>query len=190
MAAMSNDGSLDTATFHAFQRGDEGAVRTIFRRYSGMVNSVAYTVLRDRPMAEEATQQTFVQAWRGSMSLDPERDIAPWLCTIARRVAIDIVRRESRRPSSPLEHADPGDRSLVSLPPSETAAWEVAQVRLAIDALSPDEREVVRLQHLGGYTQQEIADRLGLALGTVKSRSFRAHRALAARLAFLREESA
>jgi RNA polymerase sigma-70 factor (ECF subfamily) len=187
---MSPDGRVDPGTFVAFQRGEHSAVREIVRAYSGMVTAVTHQVLHDRSLAEEAAQQTFVQAWRAAASFEPERGIAPWLCTIARRVAIDIARREHRRPSTSLDDADPGDRSLVSLPPSDTAAWEMAQVRLAVEALAPDEREVMRLQHLEGFTQQEIAARLGIALGTVKSRSFRAHRALAASLAFLREESA
>jgi RNA polymerase sigma-70 factor (ECF subfamily) len=190
MTAMSPEGRVDSGTFHAFQRGDHAAVRTIVRAYSGMVTAVAHQVLHNGSLAEEAAQQTFVQAWRGAATLDPERGIAPWLCTIARRVAIDIARREHRRAAVPLDDIERSDRSLVTLPPSETASWEMAQVRLAIDALPPDERDVVRLQHLDGLTHQEIADRLGIALGTVKSRSFRAHRSLAGRLAFLREESA
>ena len=72
-------------------------------------------------------------------------------------------------------------------PPSAEQLWDTWQVREAIDALEDREREIVRLQHLDGYTHQEIADRLGLALGTVKSRSFRAHRSLASRLRHLIE---
>ena len=93
------------------------------------------------------------------------------------------------RPAAEQLHADPGDAALVSLPPSESAAWEAAQVRLAVETLHPDERQVARLQHLEGYTHQEIADMLGLPLGTVKSRSFRAHRSLATRLAHLRVDT-
>jgi RNA polymerase sigma-70 factor (ECF subfamily) len=180
---------LDAATFHAFQRGDEHAVRDVYRRYSSLVLSVCMQTLRQRQLAEEAAQQTFVQAWRASATLDTDRDIAPWLVTIARRVAIDVARREGRRPSTSLDTADPSDSALIALPASETAAWEIGQVRLAIDALPPDDKEVVRLQHLEGFTHQEIADRLGLPLGTVKSRSFRAHRALAGALAHLREDN-
>jgi RNA polymerase sigma-70 factor (ECF subfamily) len=77
----------------------------------------------------------------------------------------------------------------VSHPFNETEAWEVAQVRLAVDALPKEDQEVVRLQHLEGYTQQEIADALGLPLGTVKSRSFRAYKALAVQLGFLRSKA-
>jgi RNA polymerase sigma-70 factor (ECF subfamily) len=65
----------------------------------------------------------------------------------------------------------------------------VTEVRRAIDELAPEEREVVRLQHLDGLTHAEIAERLGIPLGTVKSRSYRAHRQLAARLGHLRGEA-
>jgi RNA polymerase sigma-70 factor (ECF subfamily) len=65
--------------------------------------------------------------------------------------------------------------------------WETWQVRAAIDELPPDEREVVRLQHLQGHTHTEIAEKLGVPLGTVKSRSSRAHQHLAHRLKHLRE---
>ncbi len=181
--------SLDAETFQAFQRGDEQAVRAVYRRYSSLVTSVCMQTLRHRELAEEATQQTFVQAWRASSGLDIDRDIAPWLVTIARRVAIDVARREGRRPSTPLEFVDPSDDALVSHPFNETEAWEVAQVRLAVDALPKEDQEVVRLQHLEGYTQQEIADALGLPLGTVKSRSFRAYKALAVQLGFLRSKA-
>ena len=76
---------------------------------------------------------------------------------------------------------------MVTDPPSAEQLWDTWQVRSAIDALDDREREVVRLQHLEGFTQQEIAERLGVALGTVKSRSFRAHKTLADRLRHLRE---
>ena len=177
---------LDDTIAWAFRRGDEEAVRTVYRQYAGLVMAVAHRVLHDRGLAEEATQQTFLQAWRSASTFEG-RDFAPWLATIARRVAIDIQRREARRAVTALDDADPGDPALVALPPSEEKAWEAGQVRMAIDSLAPDEREIVRLQHTQGYTHQQIADRLGIALGTVKSRSFRAHKALAARLAHLRE---
>lgn len=177
----------DQLLLDAFAAGEESAVRSLYRQYSGLVMSVAMRVLNDRGLAEEATQQTFVQAWRNASKLDPARDVAPWLVTVARRAAIDIQRRETRRPFTALEDADPGDAALVTLPPSADAAWEAAQVRLAVDALPPDERSVVRLQHEQGYTHTQIADQLGVPVGTVKSRSFRAHKSLAVALAHLRE---
>ena len=115
------------------------------------------------------------------------RELGPWLATIARRTSIDIHRRESRRPTTPLDDVPPADSSVVELPVGVERSYEVAEVRAAIDALPADEREVVRLQHLEELTHTEVAERLGVPVGTVKSRSFRAHRHLAARLGHLRE---
>jgi RNA polymerase sigma-70 factor, ECF subfamily len=181
---------VDPELVEAFRRGDDGAVRQLYRTYARLVFSVAHRVLGDRSLAEEATQQTFLQAWRNAASFAADRDPAPWLATIARRAAIDIQRRESRRPVTALDDAPVDDPALIAEPPSAEQLWDTWQVRAAVDALDDREREIVRLQHLEGYTQQEIADRLGVALGTVKSRSFRAHRVLADRLRHLIEPEA
>ncbi len=104
------------------------------------------------------------------------------MATIARRVAIDMQRSNARRPATSLEVAGPDEPALISGPPSAEAIWETWQVRAAIDSLQPEEREIVRLQHLAGHSHSEIAQQPGLALGTVKSRSHRAHQHLANRL--------
>ena len=178
---------VDAALVEAFRRGDDDAVRGLYRAYSRLVFSIAHRVLGDRSLAEEATQQTFLQAWRNASSFEVGRDPAPWLATIGRRVAIDIQRREARRPTTALDDAPADDPGLVADPPSAEQLWDTWQVREAIDALDDREREVVRMQHLDGYTHQEISERLGVALGTVKSRSYRAHRLLADRLRHLME---
>jgi RNA polymerase sigma-70 factor (ECF subfamily) len=170
-----------------FRDGDPDAVRAVYRAYGGLVFGIAYKMLGDRGLAEEASQQTFVQAWRGARAFDPTRELGPWLATIARRVAIDIHRREARRTHDHLDDVDPGHPAVVTLPPSTDTAFEVAEVRAALADLSTDEQQVVRLQYLEGLTQAEVSERLGVPLGTVKSRSFRAYRHLATRLGHLRE---
>ncbi|WP_041299545.1 RNA polymerase sigma factor [Ilumatobacter coccineus] len=176
----------DTELALALRSGDETAVRELYDRFGGLVFTVALRILGDRGHADEATQQTFLQAWRNSDRFEAGRDFAPWLATIARRTAIDIQRRERRRPAGSLEQADAGDAALISLPPDAAQIETTWVVRRAIEHLDPDERDVVRLQHVEGYTHTEIAERLGVAVGTVKSRSFRAHRRLSTRLAYLR----
>jgi len=151
------------------------------------VYAVAFKVLGNRGLAEEATQQTFVKAWRAARSFDEQRDLGPWLAAIARRVAIDVYRREAIRATDPLESVAPGDPALVSTPPAAETIYDVWEVREAVAELPPEEQEVVRLQHLDGFTHAQIAERLGIAVGTVKSRSFRAHKRLAAMLGHLRE---
>ena len=169
----------------AFAKGDADAVRAVYKDYGKLVYSVAFKVLGDRSLAEEATQEAFIRAWRGAGSYDPSRELGPWLATVARRAAIDLYRRSARRAHSPL---DEDSARLVELPPSVERAYDVWEVRRALEQLPPEDRELVRLQHLEGLTQTEVAGRLGLALGTVKSRSFRAHRRLAGLLGHLRDE--
>lgn len=170
-----------------FRAGDADAVRAVYRAYGRLVFTVALRSLGSRDLAEEATQQTFVKAWRAAASYDPGRDLGPWLATIAKRVAIDIYRRESRRVTTALDDVPTSDPTLVELPPDIDTSYDAWAVRAAIDELPDQERDVVRLMHLEQLTQPEVAERLGLPVGTVKSRSHRAHRRLAARLGHLRE---
>jgi RNA polymerase sigma factor (sigma-70 family) len=170
-----------------FREGDPDAVRSVYREYGGLVYAVAMRTLGSRDLADEATQMTFVKAWRAADGFDPGRELGPWLATIARRTAIDIHRREARRPTAPLDEIESSDPTVIELPVGVERSFEVGEVRAAIDELPAEEREIVRLQHLEELTQAEVADRLGVPIGTVKSRSFRAHKRLAARLGHLRE---
>jgi RNA polymerase sigma factor (sigma-70 family) len=177
---------VDPVDLDAFRRRDPGAVRAMYRAYGRLVYSVAHRVLGRHELAEEAVQQTFVRAWQAADRIDVDRDPAPWLATIAKRVAIDVHRSEARRPATALDSVPPGDRAVVTLPPELDTLDAVWNVRRAIDELPPDEATIVRMQHLDGMTHTEISEKLGVALGTVKSRSHRAHRNLAARLGHLR----
>ena len=173
----------------AFRQRDASSVRLVYREYGHLVYAVARHVLGRHELAEEATQQTFVRAWEAAERIDVDRDPAPWLATIAKRVAIDIHRREARRPAVPTgdivsiaDHSQP----LMMQIPDEGSVDAVWQVRNAIDELPAEEAFVVRLHHLHGLTHAEIAEQLGIPLGTVKSRSHRAHRRLSHLLGNLR----
>ncbi len=178
---------VDANVLRAFQRREPEAVRTMYREYGRLVYSVAHRVLGRHELAEDAVQQTFVQAWQASDRIDVDRDPAPWLATIAKRVAIDMYRRDSRRPATPLDSVAPNDSGVISLPPDLASLDAVWHVRRAIDALEPEEAAIVRLQHLDGLTQAQVAEKLGIPVGTVKSRSYRAHQKLAELLGHLRE---
>lgn len=171
-------GTDDAILVAGFAAGDEHAVRAVYERYSGPILTVALSTLGKRGLAEEAVQTTMLKAWRAAGSLDTSRPLAPWLYAIARRVAIDIYRRE-RRAATPTDFAD-DDISVVPL--SFERTWEAWEVRTALAALPAEEREVMRLCHLVGMTHAEAAAELGVPLGTVKSRSSRAHKRLASLL--------
>jgi len=178
---------VDRAELDAFRRRDPNAIRTLYREYGRLVYAVAHRILGRHDLAEDAVQQTFVQAWQAADRFDAERDPASWLATIAKRVAIDIFRHHARRPAAALADVIAEDPAVVTLPPNLDTFETVWHVRRAIDTLAPDEAAIVRMQHLDGMTHSEISDKLGIALGTVKSRSHRAHQRLASLLGHLRE---
>jgi RNA polymerase sigma factor (sigma-70 family) len=178
---------VDRGVRRRFRDGDPEAVRLVYRDYGRLVYAVAYRVLGNPALAEEATQQAFLKAWRAAGSLDETREMGPWLATIARRVAIDVHRSEALRSAAPIESVTAADPALVSRPESAEAVYDVWEVRRAVAELPAEEQEIVRLQHFEGLTHTDIAERLALPPGTVKSRSFRAHKRLAAQLGHLRE---
>jgi RNA polymerase sigma-70 factor (ECF subfamily) len=162
---------MDREVLERFRDGDEAAIKAVYERFGGPVYAVSISILHDDGLAADATQQTFVKAWRAASTYDPERDLAAWIYTIARRTAIDIYRKRSKvTPSDTIEIA-------VHAPGLETA-WETFEVRSALDQLPDDERNIIRLSHFAGLSHQEIADHLGIPIGTVKSRSYRAHQKL------------
>jgi RNA polymerase sigma-70 factor (ECF subfamily) len=172
---------LDRAILDAFAGGSVEALAAVYDRYSRAVWSVTMSVLSNRSLAEDATQETFLRAWRAADTYDPDRDIAPWLFTIARRTAIDVYRREAR----PTQGGHGVEQDVVVRMPGIERAYETWEVRSAVDELPAEERDVVRMSHFEEMTHREIAEALDLPVGTVKSRSHRAHRRLADRLAHL-----
>ena len=175
----------DARLLRRFRAGDPDAVRRLYQLYGRAVFTVCLRALGDRGLAEEAVQQTFLQAWRAAERFDPGRDPAPWLYAIARRAAVDLYRRERRHRQDRVEEPE-----IVALPPSFEGLWEAWEVRAAVDKLSDEEREVIRATHFLGLTHEETSERLGIPLGTVKSRSHRAHKRLAGLLAHVREATA
>lgn len=168
-----------------FRDGDEEAVRELYRQFGRPVFAVAFRALHDRGLAEEAVQQTFLQAWRAAARFEPEQDPGPWLYAIARRVTIDLYRRERRH-----ESVNRDEPEVAVLSPSFENIWEVWQVRSALDQVPEDERVILRAAYYLGLTQEETSERLGIPLGTVKSRSHRAHRRMAELLQDMREARA
>lgn len=151
-------------------RGDDEALGELFERHGARCLHRACCVLRDRTLAEDAVQEAFIDLWRTASRFDPRRaDVLPWLLVLVHRRAVDLARREARRRAR--------DGSLPTAnPASYTAEEELLllldrrEVRRALDRLSAPQREAVELAYYGGLSQSEVAQRLGVPLGTVKSR--------------------
>ena len=166
-----------------YGQGDRRAAADVFDLFSGPILTIGVHLLGDRALAEEVVQTTLMKAFRSADTFDVSKNPRPWMYAIARRVTIDIYRRERR-------HVHDVETEVAALPPDFDRAWDGWQVRLAVDQLPPDEREVVRLAHLRELTHAEVAEELEIPIGTVKSRLHRAHKRLGGLLAHLEEQSA
>lgn len=171
---------MDRDLLDRFRAGDEGAVKAVYERFRGPVFAISMSVLHDHGLAADASQQTFMKAWQAASTYDPDRELGPWIYAIARRTAIDIYRKQVRSVVA-------DDVDSVSLPPALDTIWEVFEVRAAIDRLSDEERQVIKMSHFEGLTHVEIAEQMDIPIGTVKSRSHRAHQRLLELLKHLEE---
>jgi len=163
----------DEALVALVARGDEDALAELYDRVGRIAYGLALRVLRDERHAEDAVQEAFLQVWRSAATFRAERAKAStWILTLVHRRAVDLVRREERRQADLLT-----DDSAAGVAPEETdeAAWlrfERERVQAALKQLPDVQREALELAYYGGFSQSELADRLGVPLGTIKSRMF------------------
>ena len=161
----------DEALVALAARGEHDALAALYDRFGRVAFNLAVRVLRDHSLAEDAVQEAFLAVWRSAGRFVPERAKASaWIMTLVHRRAVDIVRREERRRSEQLD-----EQAASDAPTTEEAAWlglERERVQGALRALPDPQREAIELAYYGGFTQSELADRLGEPLGTIKSRMF------------------
>jgi RNA polymerase sigma factor (sigma-70 family) len=157
-------------------RGDGDAFRGLFGRYAPSAMALARRVARQPFLAEEIVQEAFLAVWRNPSGYDQQRgSVRAWLMGMVHHRAVDAVRREEAQRrrveesmvSDPVVSPDPADdvADEIDLPEERKA------VRAALDALPAEQREVIELMYFGGLSQSKISERLGLPLGTVKSRT-------------------
>ncbi len=148
--------------------GDRSAFETLYRRYARTVLGLALRRLGDRGRAEDAVQETFASVWRSARSYKPERGPgAPWLFAVARNAIVDRGRARSEPP------ADAPDEPSTDRGPDDRAEqeWVSWRVHRALEELPVHEREVIALAYWSGLSQSEVAEFLGIPLGTVKTRT-------------------
>lgn len=165
-----------------FSQGDVGTVGEVYARYERAVWSVAIRITGSDHLAQEAVQEAFVRAWRSANTYDPARDLGSWLFGVARYAALDVVRAERR----PTRGGHETEQDVAVHPPDIDTVWTAWAVQEGLRTLPEIERQVIRLVFFEDRSQAEIAERLQIPVGTVKSRLHRANRRLADALAHLR----
>ena len=169
------EGLEDRQLIHRITLDDQAALEALYGRYSTAVYSLAMYMLKQEALAEDATQETFLNIWLKASSFNADRgQPKSWIMSVAHHKIVDLIR--SRRRTSYM--TDPGgDETLELLPSGQASTEEQVEQTLqrerilkALTLLPEAQREVVMLAYFEGYSQSEMAEKLGQPLGTVKTR--------------------
>jgi RNA polymerase sigma factor (sigma-70 family) len=170
-ADPTGDNPSDEVLLARCGRGDDAALAELYDRHGRVAYGLALRIVRDPGLAEDAVQEGFLGVWRSADAFLRERATArTWILTLVHRRAVDLVRREERRRAEPLD--DVPERAGSE---ADEHVWLSARrelVERALSQLPDDQREALEIAYYGGFTQSELAEHLGVPLGTVKSRTF------------------
>ena len=187
MRSVEPGGARDEDLLRRLVAGDDQAFRELFSRHAAAAHALAFRLVRQAQVAEEIVQEAFLAVWRNPDRYDGARgSVRSWLMGTVHHRAVDAVRREQaqrRRAEQasgmePDVDEDPVDDLLAAI----DLPRERKLVRAALGALPDEQREVIERMYFEGLSQSQIAERTGLPLGTVKSRTLLAMRRLRANL--------
>jgi RNA polymerase sigma-70 factor, ECF subfamily len=173
--APSIEDARDRDLVRQVRSGDEEAFRALFRRYGPLAKGLAYKVVRQPFMAEEIVQDAFLALWRDPAGYREDRgSFRTWLLSTVHHRAVDLVRREEaqRRRSQEQRPPQPYEEDIADSVADRVDLAETRErVRGALEDIPAAQREILELMYFDGKSQTDIAEELGLPLGTVKSRT-------------------
>jgi RNA polymerase sigma-70 factor (ECF subfamily) len=155
---------------------DLQAFRVLYERYGSLVYSTCLRIVRDAQIAEDMVQEIFLRIWRRPESYLPQRGrFVTWLTSVTRNRAVDEIRSRNRRFRHETASPEEQEREVPSaerMDPALTAELKDQRrlILAALEGIPREQREVIELAYFGGFTQQEISERLSQPLGTVKTR--------------------
>lgn len=168
------DATAEKALLARIVNGDQQALSDLYDQYAALLYSVVIAVVKKQEEAEDLLQEIFLLIWKKSATFDTSRDnVYAWLTTLARNRAIDRTRSKAFR-SAQKEVAEPIPEITPSAMdnPLDAAIMQerAGQVQAAMQQIPAEQREVILLAYFEGYSQSQMAEHLGLPLGTVKTR--------------------
>ncbi len=164
----------DEELFRAYLAGDAAAFDALFRRYAPRLLRLFRRAVWRPQDAEELVQETFLRAHRAAADFREGQPLRPWLMTIALNLRREYQRRKARRPEAPLDID--GRRDPAYTPRDLERSEAARRVRRALDALPPNQREVIELHWLAELPFPEVARAVGASLSAVKVRAHRGYK--------------
>ena len=171
----------DSALVAAARKGDMKAFERLYRLHSSRVMGLCLRMTRRRDVAEDCVQQTFIRAWRSLAAFEGRSAFGTWLHRIAVNEVLTFQRNHGTRAESDGEAVEDAQDGPVESP-RDYDSGEVMDVERALATLPPGSRHVVVLQTVYGYSHEEVADMLGIAVGTCKAQLHRGRRLLRERM--------
>ncbi len=179
MTTLASEHLSDHGLLALVARGDHEAFARLYDGYGAAAHALATRIVRDCDLAADVVQDAFLTIWNQASRFDAARgEPSTWILSLTHHKAVDVVRRESRRRVEAIDPPHHADDSAAAV--DEQAEQGVArdQIRAALSRLTEPHQEVLQLAYFAGYTQSELADRLAVPIGTIKSRTFAAITAL------------
>lgn len=148
---------------------DQSVMEALYDQYSAALYGILKRIVRDDEKAQDVLQDAFVKIWKAGASYDKSKGtLFTWMLNVARNTAIDFLRSKSYRAEI---QTDSFDVSMSSADWSTADQTDAIGLKEVIGKLKPEQQEVLQLLYFGGYTQDQAAEKLGLPLGTVKTRA-------------------
>ena len=173
LADVAGTASADRLAVDRMAGGEPDALAELYDRHVRLVYSLALRIVREQAEAEDVVQEVFAQVWQQASRYRESRgNVIAWMLTLTRSRAIDRLRRRASRPQDAGEDAAVSDIADRAAPADEQLAWagRAVQIRSALEELPLLQRIAIELAFYEGLTHQEVAERLELPLGTIKTR--------------------
>jgi len=164
------DEGVERRLIDGLRANDREIMAELFDSYSSVAYGLALRTLGDQGESEDVVQESFLALWRQAERLDPTRGVRSYLLTIVHNKTIDRMRRKGRRPEAALEFAEAVPDDSEDLAEFVARQADGANVRAALASLPEEQKRTIEMTYFGGLTISEVAERMSVPVGTVKSR--------------------
>lgn len=168
---MQKTDSTENTMVELLQKGDSSSFTKLYDAYSGALFNIISKITLDNQLSEDVLQESFVKIWEKRLTYSPDKGrIFTWMLNIARNTAIDAIRNKHVKASSKIQNIEDNVHK-VNAGNKTTISTDTIGMNEMVSALNQDQQKIIQLAYFQGYTQEEVAEKLNIPIGTVKTRT-------------------